>query len=78
MASVLVCDSPAVSSNGTVTCDAWQSVDYDQIALKSDLFDWEAYLGLDIEIFGQVVIGLLLTFVTGHVVGVVIRLMART
>ena len=67
MASVLVCDSPAVSSNGTVTCDAWQSVDYDQIALKSDLFDWEAYLGLDIEIFGQVVMGLLLTFVTGHI-----------
>ncbi|WP_221794610.1 hypothetical protein [Oceanobacter mangrovi] len=77
MAMVLVCDSPVVTADNTVQCAAWQTVEFDQIALTSDLTDWDTYLGLDVEVFGQVVVGLLVTFVTGHVTGVVVRLMNR-
>lgn len=78
MAFVLLCDSPEVQANGTLTCAAWQMADYEQIALKSDLFDWETYLGFDLDVFGQVLVGLLLSFVTGHIAGVIVRLMSRT
>jgi hypothetical protein len=78
MAFVLLCESPVIQANDTIKCAAWSSVDYEQIALKSDLFDWETYLGFDLGVFGQVLTGLLLSFISGHVAGVVLRLMNRT
>jgi hypothetical protein len=80
MAYVLICDLPKLANNGTVSCDAWSMVDFSSIALKSDLqmTDWVQYLEFDPELFGIVLVSLLLVFVTGHVLGVVVRLMNRS
>ena len=75
---VLICEAPAVLPDGTVNCDAWQTVSYESIALKTDLFSFEEYLGFDQDIFSQVLIGLLLSFIIGHIAGNAVKYMNRT
>ena len=78
MANVLICETPAVLPDNTITCAVWQTVPYESIALKTDLFPFEELLSFDMEIFTQVLLGLLLTFVTGHIAGSVVKYMNRT
>ena len=78
MANVLICETPTIRKNNTISCDAWQVVNYESIALKTDLFPFEELLSFDMEIFTQVLLGLLLTFVTGHIAGSVVKYMNRT
>jgi len=78
VASLLICDAPAVTAEGYVTCSSWQTVDYESLVSESEFEDWEQLLGFDSEVFGIVLVGLLLAFVSGHVVGLVVRGMNRT
>ena len=78
MASLLICDAPAVKAEGYVTCSDWQTVDYESLVSESEFEDWEQLLGFDSDVFGIVLVGLLLAFVSGHVVGLIIRGMNRT
>ena len=78
MSKVLICDSPTIRKNDTISCNSWQVVDYESMALKTDLFPFEEFLSFDMEIFTQVLLGLLLTFVTGHIAGSVVKYMNRT
>lgn len=74
---VLICEAPAVLPDGTPSCDAWQTVAYESLALKTDLFPFEEYLGFDGVLFGKILAGLLITFITGHVGGIIVRNMNR-
>lgn len=75
---VLICESPMVSSEGFVFCSDWLLVPYESLALKSELLDWESYLGFDLEVFSMVFGGLLLAFISGHVLGLIVRALNRT
>ncbi len=74
---VLICDSPTIRKNNTVSCASWQVVDYESLALKTDLFPFEEYLGFDGVIFGKILAALLISFITGHVGGLIVRNMNR-
>ncbi|MAK92023.1 MAG: hypothetical protein CMI13_12410 [Oleibacter sp.] len=78
MASILICDSPVVSAEGFVSCNAWQTADYESLISESEFSDWESLIGFDTEIFGIVTAALLLSFVSGHVLGVIVRVLNRT
>ena len=77
MANVLICETPAVLPDNTITCAGWQTVPYESIALKEDIFPFEEYLGFDDVLFGQILAALLITFITGHVGGIIVRNMNR-
>ncbi|WP_028292599.1 hypothetical protein [Oceanobacter kriegii] len=72
MASLLICDSPVINDAGFVSCSAWSMVDYEFVEAALNLTTFDA------EIFGTVLGSLLLSFITGHVAGLVIRLLNRT
>ncbi len=74
---VLICDSPTIRKNDTISCNSWQVVDYKSLALKEDIIPFEQYLGFDTQIFFIVIGALLLSFITGHIGGVVVRHMNR-
>ena len=77
MSKILICSSPTIKKNDVISCDSWQVVDFDSIALKTDLFPFEEYLGFDDVIFAQVLAALLVSFITGHVGGLIVRNMNR-
>ncbi len=72
MASLLICDSPQYNEAGYVSCSAWTEVSYESLESAVNITSFDA------DVFGVVVTGLLLSFVTGHVAGVVIKLLNRT
>ncbi|WP_276784273.1 hypothetical protein [Thalassolituus oleivorans] len=74
---LLACDSVIYSgsgASGSPSCSAWVEVTQEQMFLET----LEQYFGFDPELFAVLIVGMLLTFVTGHVTGVIVKTMNRT
>ena len=74
---VLICEGAVVLPDRTVTCANWQTIPYESMALKTDLIAFDELFSLDIDVFSQVLVGLLATFVIGHITGICIKWMNR-
>lgn len=72
---ILVCDSPTFDASGIPSCTAWQMVEYESLATSSDI---ERLVQFDGATFSVIVTGCLLTFISAHVAGIVVKTMNRT
>lgn len=75
---ILICDQPVINSANQVSCDAWQMTDYESLAKASDIDQLMSVFEFSPSLFGIIVSGLLLTFISGHVVGNIVRTMRRS
>ena len=80
MEFVYVCDSAQDITTGTYAqCDNWIKVDYTQLVQTADVTRLEDLLvTFSPETFAAIVAATLVTFITGHVAGVIVKLMNRT
>lgn len=75
---LMVCDQPLVTAEDVVTCSSWQVVDLESLVKQEQFLQLTELLEFDPAMFGIVISGLLLTFVSGHVTGLITRTMNRT
>jgi hypothetical protein len=80
MQLVYVCDSSQDISTGSYAqCDNWIKVDYTQFSQSADVTKLQDLLvTFSPETFAAIVAATLVTFITGHVAGAIVKLMNRT
>ena len=74
----MVCDQPIVTVDNTVACSQWQLVDLESLVTQSELVALKEFFEFDPVLMGIITSGLILTFISGHVAGNVIRTMNRS
>lgn len=80
MQIVYVCDSTQdVTSGSYARCDNWLKVDYAQFSQTADVTELaDLFVTFSPETFAAIVAATLVTFIVGHVTGMIVKLMNRT
>lgn len=74
---LMVCDQPAVIAEGVVTCSSWQVVDLESLVKQEQFLQLIELFEFNPVTFGLIISGLILTFISGHVAGLITRTMNR-
>lgn len=75
---LMVCDQPSVTAENVVTCSSWQVVDLESLVKQEQFSQLMELFEFDLATFGIITGGLLLTFISSHVGGLVVKRMNRT
>lgn len=82
MELVFVCnDSDLVylNQNRVLGCDNWLTIDYSQLSQTADVTELaDLFVTFSPETFAAIVAATLVTFIVGHVTGMIVKLMNRT
>jgi hypothetical protein len=74
---ILTCALPTLNPDNTVVCDSWEMVELESLATQTDFYELRELLEFDPVLFSTLLTGFILTFVSGHVTGVIVRRMNR-
>ena len=74
---LLICDVPVLNPDESVSCAAWELIDQESLVTQSQFFELKELLEFDPVLFSTLLTGFILTFVSGHVAGVIVRRMSR-
>ena len=73
----MVCDQPLVTAEDVVTCSSWQVVDLESLVKQEQFLELIELFEFDPATFALIISGLIVTFISGHVTGLVTRTMYR-
>lgn len=74
---LLICDQPVLNQDESVSCPNWVTIDQESLVTQSQLIELKALLEFDPALFSTLLTGFILTFISGHVTGVIVRRMSR-
>ncbi len=76
---ILICDAPQVDASGYASCSAWQWADYESLVQQQDVNQLsEMLVDFDPELFAMILLTCMLTFIGGHVGGLIVRTLNRS